>query len=160
MIKLERFAENDFDSLISWISSKEDLIQFAGQRFDFPLSIEQLKQYNSDPTVKAYKVIIENIHIGHAEINVSDSKVPKFCRILIGNKNYRGKGLGQKIVESLLELCKEEHSSNTVELNVFDWNESAIKCYEKVGFKFNREKSKEVTVNGKIWISVNMYIEL
>lgn len=160
MLKLEQFSENDFDNLISWVSSKEELIQFAGPIFEFPLSKEQLKNYISNPNVKAYKVMYENNHIGHSEINISQNTPPKLCRIIIGNKNYRGKGLGQKIVESLLKICKEEFKSNKVELNVFDWNENAIKCYEKVGFKFNREKQKEVIVNGKKWFSLNMYKEI
>ncbi len=160
MLKLEKFSENDFDNLISWIISKEDLIQFAGSIFDFPLSKEQLKKYILDPNVEAYKVMYENNHIGHAEINVSENTSPKLCRILIGNSNYRGKGLGQKIVESLLEICKDKYGSTVVELNVFDWNENAIRCYEKVGFQFNREKQKEIIVNGKKWLSINMYKEI
>ena len=160
MTKLEKFSESDFDNLISWVSSKEDLIQFAGPIFAYPLSKEQLKTYINNPNVKPYKVIYDNEHIGHAEINISKDTPPKLCRILIGDKKYRGKGLGQKIVESLLKICKFEYQSNIAELNVFDWNVSAIKCYEKVGFRFNKEKQKEVNVNGKTWLSINMHIEI
>ena len=156
MIKLARFSENDFDNLISWITSKEELIQFAGPIFEFPLSQEQLQKYISDSNVIAYKVMYANEHIGHAEINLTERSLPKLCRILIGNKNYRGKGLGLQLVELLLQICKEEFNANLVELNVYDWNEKAIKCYERAGFQFNREKQREIIVEGKKWVSLNM----
>ena len=57
-------------------------------------------------------------------------------------------------------ICKEKFNSNVVELNVFDWNEGAIRCYEKVGFQFNREKQKEIFVGNKKWISINMRIKI
>jgi RimJ/RimL family protein N-acetyltransferase len=160
MISLENFSEDDFEKLISWISNEEDLIQFAGSIFNFPLTKEQLNDYIKIPGVNAYKVIFENIHIGHAEINLTENNPPKLCRILVGDKNFRGKGLCQQIVNALLNICKENFNSKIVELNVFEWNESAIRCYEKVGFQFNREKQKEIVVDNKKWISINMIIEI
>jgi len=160
MIRLEKFSDNDFEKLISWIANEEELIQFAGSIFNFPLTKEQLDNYINIPEVNAYKVIYENIHIGHAEINFTVNNPPKLCRILIGDKNFRGRGLCQQIVIALLYVCKEKFSSHIVELNVFDWNGGAITCYEKVGFRFNREKQKEVFVGDKKWISLNMRIEI
>ena len=160
MISLENFSENDFEKLISWIKSEEELIQFAGSIFNFPLTKEQLEKYIKIPEVNAYKLIYNNIHIGHAEINFTKNNPPKLCRILIGDKNFRGKGLCQQIVNELLNICKEKFNSNVVELNVFDWNKGAIRCYEKVGFQFNREKQKETFVGNKKWISINMRIEI
>ena len=160
VIHLEKFSPNDFEKLISWISTEEELIQFAGSIFNFPLTKEQLNDYIKIPEVNAYKVINDNIHIGHAEINFTENNPPKLCRILVGNKNFRGKGLCQQIVIALLDVYKEKFNSNIIELNVFDWNVSAIKCYEKVGFNFNREKQKEVFIGNKKWISINMRLEI
>ena len=161
MIRLEKFTESDFDKLISWITCEEDLIQFAGTIFTFPLTKKQLHIYISNPCVNAYKVIYEqeNLHIGHAEIFISENNPPKLCRIIIGNKNYRGAGLGKQLVKELLNISYNNFKSNRVELNVFDWNENAIKCYEGVGFMMNKEIRKEIIVNENKWISVNMYKE-
>ena len=160
IINLQRFSEKDFCNLISWVTSRQDLIQFAGSIFEFPLTKKQLNNYIKNSAVNAYKVMHGKVHIGHAEIYFAENNPPKLCRILIGDKNYRGKGFGQEIVNQLLDICKEKYNPGIVELNVFDWNESAIKCYEKVGFKFNREKQKEIIVNGKNWLSINMFIEI
>ena len=61
VIRLEKFSENDFEKLISWISNEEDLIQFAGSIFSFPLTKEQLNNYIQTPEVNAYKAIYNNI---------------------------------------------------------------------------------------------------
>jgi hypothetical protein len=45
MIQLEKFTKDDFDRFISWIDSEEELIQFAGPLFTYPLSHQQLNNY-------------------------------------------------------------------------------------------------------------------
>ena len=45
-----------------------------------------------------------------------------------------------------------------MELNVYDWNIGAIKCYGKAGFIIDKDKSKTINVNGNIWTSISMSI--
>jgi len=157
MIKLEPFTKNDFSRLISWIKNEEELIQFAGPTFAFPLTEAQLEKYLENKNTNAFRVIdqfSENI-IGHCEVYLTETSA-KLCRILIGEKSFRGKGLGLEVVNLLLEKCFKEFKSSLVELNVYDWNIGAIKCYEKAGFVVNPEKSKTITINGNAWNSINM----
>lgn len=50
------------------------------------------------------------------------------------DENYRGKHIGKKLYDAVLELAKEKHCYN-VTLNVWHLNESALKFYEKCGMK-------------------------
>ena len=159
MIKLVPFEENDFEKLISWIDSEELLVQFAGAVvFKYPLTKEQLAIYNSDDKRLAFKVVeIETRKtIGHAEIYLVNPEIVRLCRILIGDKEYRGKGIGQQIIQQLRDYSFDKFNAGIVELNVYDWNISAIKCYEKVGFKINPNGTSTTEVNGKIWTAINM----
>lgn len=160
MIKLEPFTKNDFNRLFSWIDCEEDLIQFAGPAFTFPLTKDQLDIYLENLNTNAFKVIeiTSNRTIGHCEIYLTKTSA-KLCRILIGDKSFRGKGLGLHIVNRLIEKCFKEFNYSIVELNVYDWNIGAIKCYEKAGFVVNPEKSKTIKVNNKTWTSINMFIK-
>lgn len=45
----------------------------------------------------------------------------------------RGMGLGQKLMDEAMLWIKKQ-GINRVNLNVYTWNESAIKFYEKNGF--------------------------
>jgi RimJ/RimL family protein N-acetyltransferase len=160
MISLEKFENADFDKLISWIDSPEALMQFAGPAYSFPLTKEQLDQSSKDPTRYAYKVVDTNSNntVGHAEIHLTnDGAILR--RILIGDTPMRGKGLCSPLVDQLLHIVFGELNQVRVELNVFDWNTSAIKCYEKAGFIINPNKVLERTVNGKTWFALNMVLD-
>ncbi|NJB84225.1 GNAT family N-acetyltransferase [Wenyingzhuangia aestuarii] len=161
MIAIEKFNEKDFRRLINWSSNEETLTQFAGAIFTFPLTIEQLNEYVNNEQRLSFKVINLNNGnvIGHAEISPSEEEnTVKICRILIGEKNQRGKGYGKEIIKQLLDKSFNELNKEKVELNVFDWNICAIKCYENIGFKINSSKTSISIVNGKKWKAINMQI--
>lgn len=160
MIALEKFNEPAFATLINWVHSPEELMQFAGPGFSYPLTIEQLIESLKDPKRIAFKLIDSesNTHIGHAEIYLTDNSA-KLGRILIGDPTFRGKGLCKQIINELVNYVYSNTDRTLIELNVFDWNTGAIKCYEKTGFDINPGKTLERTVNGKTWIALNMILD-
>lgn len=159
MIKLERLTPNDFETFKSWIGSEEELVQFAGTIFTYPLTDEQLTRYITDTRRKAFKVIQEPSHemIGHVELNLENA-APRLSRLIIGNKAYRGKKYGKKIILKLLEMAFMKHDASFVDVNVYDWNMSAMNCYQSVGFTTTPEESYSHDLNFKIWTAINMCI--
>lgn len=160
MIKLEKLNQNDFDTFKSWSKTESELFQFAGPIFHFPLTKEQLSNYITDQRREVYKVIyIEtNEMIGNIELNL-ENELPRLSRIIIGNLNYRNKGLGKLITNKMLEKIFIENEYQKADLNVFDWNTQAVKCYEKVGFKTNPAIVNKQNNNGEIWTALNMTID-
>lgn len=158
MIQLAAFKPTDFKKLISWIDSEELLVQFAGPAFTYPLTEEQLVTYLEDGNRIVFKVIDINTNetIGHAEIYRTPENTAKICRILIGDEAYRGKGLGKEIINQLVAYSINSLNTSSIELNVYDWNTAAIKCYEKAGFVINPEKYTTIEVKGNTWLSLNM----
>ena len=72
---------------------------------------------------------------------------------------YEAKDFGEYLVHELLAvLFFEIICKKTVELNVFDFNTGAIKCYEKVGFEINPDKKLSFSFYGKKWNTINMVI--
>lgn len=57
------------------------------------------------------------------------------CGIVIGEKEYWNRGYGSDALRTLLRFAFEELNLHRVFLHVFDFNERAIRCYEKVGFR-------------------------
>jgi len=76
------------------------------------------------------------------------------------DKNQRGKGLGEKMVVLLLQYILENRKERNIELNVFDFNVGAQKCYKKVGFVFNPDKKYLRKVEGETWTALNMVLNL
>jgi len=135
-------------------------MQFAGPAFTFPLNNEQLDKSLSDPNRFAFKAV--DLHdmttVGHGEIYLG-LEYANLGRIIIGDPQKKGHGLGYEIVSHLLDYAFDTLGQVKAELNVFDWNLGAIKCYEKAGFSINPHKKAERTVNGQTWIALTMTID-
>lgn len=55
--------------------------------------------------------------------------------IVIGEKGYWGRGYGQEATRLLVEYGFSLLNLNSIMLGTFEFNQRAIHCYEKVGFK-------------------------
>lgn len=159
MITLIRFEQSDFPRFKSWIGSEEDLLQFAGPYFSFPITDLQLEKYIQDPKRRIFKItdMATKEIIGHCELNF-ERDTPRLCRILIAKNSERNKGYGKSTVNALLKLLFIEDNYDTADLNVYDWNIHAIRCYEAVGFRINRNITSEATIGHATWKSVLMQI--
>ncbi len=157
MVQLEKFVKEDYEQLICWIDSAKMLMQFAGPIFVFPLTVAQFDKSLTDANRFAFKVVDSNSKntIGHAEIYLTDTAA-YIGRILVGDKAKRGKGIGEQIVHLLIAHIFSTTDKTIIELNVFDWNTVAIKCYEKAGFTINTGKAFERKIEGQTWIALNM----
>jgi len=134
---LRQFKEADFGWLQSWVTSPELLFQFSGDRFSYPLSLEQFTEYRAEhPDRPMYTAWLEEQPVAFGEIIPQDNGRPRLGRILVGNPAMRGKGVGTRFITTLAEECRRLYSCDAVELNVWDENTPAIRCYEKAGFVF------------------------
>lgn len=160
MIALKQFTESDFDTLKSWIHSEEDLVQFSGPIFTYPLTNSQLTSYCNLQNKQPFKVVLSltNETIGHCELNF-ENEIPRLSRILIGNPNLRGNKIGEKLVKKMADVLFKDVRVEKIDLNVYEWNTAAINCYKKVGFIINENLRSEKIVNGKVWVTLNMILE-
>ena len=78
--------------------------------------------------------------------------------IFIGNKDYRDKGYGTEAIRLILDFAFNYLNLNNIKLNVFEFNQRAIKCYEKCGFKKIGARRKANYTNGKYYDVISMDI--
>jgi RimJ/RimL family protein N-acetyltransferase len=76
----------------------------------------------------------------------------------IGDKEYWNKGYGQDAVRLLLDYGFNLLNLNNIMLGVFSYNERAINCYKKVGFKDMGRRRKSKLIGGKWFDGVSMDI--
>ena len=163
MIELKYFERSDFKQLINWVDSPSFLLQWGGPGFNYPLNDSQLEKYmenanhtNSEALI--YKVVDQETGnvIGHISLGRIDRKneSARVGKVLIGDKNTRGKGIGQQMIKEILKIAFEELHLHRVSLGVFDFNGSAIACYGKAGFikeGLHRESSKNGDEYWSLW---------
>lgn len=159
MITLSPFDQNDFERFKSWIKSQDELFQFAGPIFTYPVTDDQLITYINDVRRIAFKInhSVTGEVIEHCELNF-ENDLPRLSRILIADSNVRGKGFGKLVVHKMLEQLFVARNFESADLNVFDWNKNAIRCYEKVGFVINPAIVNKQINNGETWTALNMVI--
>ncbi|HEE9033457.1 GNAT family N-acetyltransferase [Bacillus cereus] len=138
VIKLESFKKSDFKQLINWINSEEFLIQWSGNAFTFPLDEQQLEKYIESANTLAFKVVDEETSdvIGHISLGQIDNinKSARIGKVLVGNTKIRGRSIGKHMMKAVLHIAFDELKLHRVTLGVYDFNTSAISCYEKIGF--------------------------
>lgn len=161
---LERFDLNKFYILESWVTDEDLLFQFAGDMLRYPFTIMQMKDlvYRSPEREYYYGLDEEGNYFAYGEIiPQEEDRVPRIGRILIGDPNKRGKGLGRKFINELIEKCKAGLNAKAVELYVLDYNDQAIGLYEKLGFRFKGDsESKIMKFKGKNHLARKMRLEL
>ena len=78
--------------------------------------------------------------------------------IVIGENEYQNKGFGTEAMELILEYAFDTVNLNRIELYTYDFNISALKSYEKVGFIEEGRKRQSIWINGKYHDAILMSI--
>ena len=86
----------------------------------------------------AIEALIEGqwLHIGNVGLHQVDWKNRTgVFGIVLGEKQYWGQGYGTDAARLMLCFAFRELNLHRVELEVFDFNLRAVRCYEKAGFR-------------------------
>jgi len=78
--------------------------------------------------------------------------------LFIGDEKNRNQGYGQEVLELLLDFGCNYLNLNNIMLVVKSFNERAIACYKKVGFKEFGRRRESYFLNGKYYDEVHMDI--
>ena len=168
MIRLAHFEQQDFDQLINWINTEELLINWAGSLFSFPLTQSSMEWYARDTNdlqksdALAYKVVeVETGKtIGHISLGGISRKnrSARISRVLIGEEENKGKGYCKQMIRAVIKIGFEDLKLHRISLGVYDFNLSALKCYEACGFKIEGTMRDVLLHKEKWWSLIEMGI--
>ncbi len=161
MITLEKFRKESIPELLLWLehTNAEFLIQFAGRKYTYPLTDNQLIQTLAKKSNIMFKVVESNsqITIGHCQLLRID-KVKKSAsvgRVFI-REEYRGKKYSSGLIECVKSYGIEILGLKKLSLRVFDFNIPAVKCYSKAGFKEVKKELQFYQSIQKEWCCITM----
>jgi RimJ/RimL family protein N-acetyltransferase len=133
---------------MSWAKSADELLQWAGPKFSFPLDEEQLRAYAEGASDSRH--LISGVHesgevVAHAELNLlPQHRLGQVRRVAVAPR-ARGRGIGRALMTRVLQFGFDELRLHRIELVVFSFNEPARRCYEAIGFK-EEGRAREVRV--------------
>lgn len=160
-IQLEPIQRKDLRSLLEWVKSYEQMVQWSGPwNFDFPLDEAQLARFFlSDETPDGlrrmqFKAVDTKSRAMVGQIGFSkiwDRTSAAYLGPVIVAPAARRAGVGFQMTRELLKIAFEQQELHRVELVVFTFNESAISCYEKAGFQTEGVMRDIVRVGDEYW---------
>ncbi len=100
----------------------------------------------------------ENIHIGSLSLSLNLKNKSAELGILIGDKNYWGKGYGAEATQLLLNYGFTKIRLHRIGLGVYAYNKRAINLYKKLGFKNEGVKREAIFWKGKFYDLIQMGI--
>jgi RimJ/RimL family protein N-acetyltransferase len=138
-IELIPFGREDFDRLISWLPTENDLFEWCAAFFSYPLTHSQLERYLESAKVPNVRLVFtarsaEDGSVGHIEVShIWPHLSSRLSRVLIA-PDKRHRGLGSAMVRQAVSLSFEQHHVDRIDLGVSAANLVAIACYSKLGF--------------------------
>lgn len=82
-------------------------------------------------------------------LNIDSINLSADLHIMIGNEEHRGKGVGTFAVSSMVNHAFFNLNLRRLQLDVLEYNQTAQKLYQKIGFVEEGRKRKAVFKNGK-----------
>ena len=90
--------------------------------------------------------------------NINQANSAADLSVIVGDEKDRDRGLGTEAIRILLEYAFEDLGLNRVGLSVFEFNETAIHAYEKLGFKREGRLRKAIWRDGEFHDAILMSV--
>jgi len=154
-IQLAAVQREYLPKYVEWLNDWE-IAQFLKPGIPMPFNLEdetdwfENRRKSKDNFLFAILILDDNKLIGNCGLhNVNLKNRKAVFGIFIGDKNYWNKGYGTDATRTLLRFAFEELGLNLVELEVYAFNQRAIRAYEKAGFRQAGVHRQGLYRNGK-----------
>lgn len=160
-IYLSPINTEDYEKFTEWLNDF-DTTDYLG-RSCINTTLEGEKEFldkNSKGQMKFMIVRLED------DIAIGTISLDSICHInrratlgiFIGDKSGRNKGYGTEAIRLILDYGFNYLNLNNIKLDVLEFNQRALACYKKCGFKEYGRRRKADFVNGKYYDRIEMDI--
>ncbi len=129
-----------YDFAFVWYQDEETVYLVDGKKELY--TMERLKgmyEYLNDTGELYFIEVLENgTYKPIGDVTFWQEDMP----IVIGDKNYRGKNIGRKVVSTLVQRGKRLGYDYLEVGEIYDWNEGSRRCFESVGFRAYEKTEK------------------
>jgi RimJ/RimL family protein N-acetyltransferase len=140
-IHLRAFEKEDLDTVLRWVNDEEvtrnlsDALIYPLSRADEIKWLESVSVANPREKVFAIETLDRELigSVGLHTVNWVERKAE--LGIMIGEKQFWGKGYGSDSMREILRIAFEKMNLNRVYLRVFENNSRAVRVYQKCGFQ-------------------------
>jgi len=162
-VMLREYRRDDLPWIRQWVNDPT-IVGHLSDIFLYPHALESTEAFLesmleghpdsrgfviADPATEAY--------IGQVNLDSIDwkNRVGRIG-IVIGSTEHMGRGYGTEAMKLLVDFAFREMNLNRLELEVYDFNERAIRSYLKCGFKEEGRLRERIYKNGRYWDVLQM----
>lgn len=142
-IRLREYRLEDLVPIRRWVNNP-DVVRYLSDIFLFPHTLEdteaylraKMEQSRDDNRGFVIADAATELFIGQINLDGIDWK-NRYAKIgiVIGSPEHCGQGFGTEAMRLLIDFAFDELNLNRLELEVYDFNERARRCYASCGFK-------------------------
>ena len=160
-VRLVPFSPAHFPLLMSWFSTEAEAVQWAGPTVTVPLDEHQLvamlDESRSDPPARLCWMAEHNeALVGHAQLGFDwRNGIARLSRVAVA-PFARGKGLAKPMLTQVVDAAFRDTQIQRVELNVYPFNEPALRTYRALGFVQEGVRRASALVGAERWDTVHM----
>lgn len=163
-IVLREYRREDLSALRAWVNDSEITKYLAGA-YRRPQTWEQTEEWlsrrlNGDAGGEGYVIADKETgkYLGQIDLMMIDPIARKAEMAIVLMKNAQGKGYANESIRLLLNYAFNTMNLNRVWLKCAEENVSAVKCYEKSGFKTEGILRNDLFIGGKYQNAIIMGI--
>lgn len=150
-LKIRRAEPDDCAAIYEMFSSPK--VYEGTLQLPYP-SLEQWRQKLADPPEGTYNLVAtaDDRVVGMISVHTFPNRARRRHAGAIGisvNAEWQGKGVGTALMRAALEFADNWLGLTRLELEVFADNESAIRLYERFGFKHEGTLRQHALRNGR-----------
>ena len=155
LVRLRPYGKDDTETVWKYINDPE-IKQYLAPGIPYPITLNDEEKWilSQSAMQDTYSFAIEDKdtckYLGGCGINHVDWKNSHATvGIFIGDKEFHGKGYGTDAMRTLVKFIFNEMNIRKVKLEVYAFNERALRSYEKCGFKKEGSLREEIFRFGK-----------
>lgn len=150
----------DAEQVVSWVTTKPDAVQFAGDEVPWPLSaagfLAQCERRGYTPYGLRDK---HGSLVATGSIrSMGDPGVLRVGQVLV-SASQRGLGWGRAVMQHLVGVARGDDACSVIELSVYRFNTAARNLYTQFGFEPTGQHTSCV-VNGQTWVADTLRLVL
>jgi RimJ/RimL family protein N-acetyltransferase len=162
-MEIRPFQRDDFEILASWFDSEASLVQWGGPLLTYPLSIIQMETMIKEsqsvpPTRKCWMIIHDDVIIGHSQLAFDWRNGNATLGRVAVEPKHRGHGIAVPMLRLILREAFSYNQIFRLELNVYSFNEPAIRTYKSLGFQSEGIRREASLVGNERWDVCGMAI--
>lgn len=156
-MRLRPYRKNsDFAYLEKWIADSRTHALWSANIMPYPLTrqgFDEVMEKNERDWGDCGYTFTEDdgTPVGFLAFSINEKDNAGFAKFIVVDSARRGKGYGAQMLKRLLQYAFDIVGLDTVRLNVYDVNEKAKRCYEKVGFVAETFTPAVMSFEGESW---------